>query len=570
MEIPYSSFYEAASLCDTIESAVSLLWALDKQPQRGVAFREQSEPQALLDDVFPDIHNRRTSIALKALVMQRERILYNSFDVPTDTISEERKFLQAICDSDCIRFVKAWLVRHAGWHFSSQGDLRLLLQDMWFLKHDDMPHSVSAFEHVFCSQLRNTFSRGPPHGLIDNQENSVRSFLLQNRGMLRYYGSRDDRRVTMPDTVNGNHMLDAGEVFTLCGSRPTLFFGVSPEFEIALYTLVALAGYNGVRVHLGPFTADINVAIRQGVLCSAFPVLVSSDHGIAENSEEAGGKVFDERTRKALHIIYHPPELCILTRSNHHGFPVRSDWPGLESDAYKSALQESSDESEYFSSDDEIAIAEGALLSCLVIPAFPKEPGSTAASYVSEDDMGVFDTSILGGRDDAKLFGQQNTFSKSVAALDYPLKLQNKGVEPWNCSEINSVPLIDDERPTPTGVQETETAISKKTPATMHNSTVVNECEYETTLHLDSFPEFPSADNHRSHEVMKREEEETSSDPGRERFPCNENARLFLIRSGGKAKGSVRDQNSPSRKHCREEGYMSSHPSKAQKVKILK
>lgn len=56
-----------------------------------------------------------------------------------------------------------------------------------------------------------------------------------------------------------------------------MFVGVSPEFEIALYTMLYVSDTEELEVQLGPYTANIKVYQMAGKIGTAFPELLSVD-----------------------------------------------------------------------------------------------------------------------------------------------------------------------------------------------------------------------------------------------------------------------------------------------------
>ncbi len=58
-----------------------------------------------------------------------------------------------------------------------------------------------------------------------------------------------------------------------------MFVGVSPEFEVALYTMIFIAREEDVEVDLGPYNVRVKVYQLAGKIGTAYPSLLSVDEG---------------------------------------------------------------------------------------------------------------------------------------------------------------------------------------------------------------------------------------------------------------------------------------------------
>jgi len=58
-------------------------------------------------------------------------------------------------------------------------------------------------------------------------------------------------------------------------SLSTMFMGVSPEFELALYTLCFFAGREDNHIHVGPYPVNIKCYRLGNKIGSAFPIAES-------------------------------------------------------------------------------------------------------------------------------------------------------------------------------------------------------------------------------------------------------------------------------------------------------
>tara|TARA_R110002050_G_scaffold273512_2_gene417596 strand:+ start:1999 stop:2439 length:441 start_codon:yes stop_codon:yes gene_type:complete len=142
---------------------------------------------------------------------------------------------------------------------------------MWFALYRRETHNDSSgFEHVFVGEEKD--------GKVTGFHNWIQFFLEERKGKLNYKGyilpKRRGRGAEDPD--GDEHILTVQ--FDWGGESKSLsstFMGVSPEFEVALYTLMFKAGYEENRITLAGFDIKLRcyrIHSRQGdKIGSCFP-----------------------------------------------------------------------------------------------------------------------------------------------------------------------------------------------------------------------------------------------------------------------------------------------------------
>ncbi|ORZ34111.1 Endoribonuclease XendoU [Catenaria anguillulae PL171] len=156
---------------------------------------------------------------------------------------EEKEFIQAVVNTECSRLVLDFVNREGLW----RGDQRMwaeYLHQLWFsLYRRERKNDSSPFEHVFVGEIRN--------GQVIGFHNWVSIFLAERKKLLDYQGFVWPRRRHAKNPTNDTHLLKLQ--FTYKGSlKPicTSLLGVSPEFELMLYTLAFLTDEDRIRCYL--------------------------------------------------------------------------------------------------------------------------------------------------------------------------------------------------------------------------------------------------------------------------------------------------------------------------------
>jgi len=159
-----------------------------------------------------------------------------------------------------IKYLHKYLVAK---HLASPNlrEFKTALNSMWFqLYRRKAENDSSAFEHVFVGEERD--------GKIIGFHNWIQFFLEELKGKLNYLGfilPRRHARGQVGDVPDGDEHVISLQFSWVLGevkSVSTTLIGVSPEFEIALYTLVFLVS--------GEFTEVVLDGFRVGLRCHRF------------------------------------------------------------------------------------------------------------------------------------------------------------------------------------------------------------------------------------------------------------------------------------------------------------
>eukprot|EP00057_Strongylocentrotus_purpuratus_P035399 XP_798998.3 PREDICTED: poly(U)-specific endoribonuclease [Strongylocentrotus purpuratus] len=115
-------------------------------------------------------------------------------------------------------------------HFSSEADFKDFMKTTWFGLYSRSGGTLdsSAFEHTFVGEMKN--------GAVTGFHNWIQFCLQERAGNLNYYGYRSEKQ---PNQL----LLQfnwSGQVKTLS----SIMYGVSPEFELALFSVCFIARPN--------------------------------------------------------------------------------------------------------------------------------------------------------------------------------------------------------------------------------------------------------------------------------------------------------------------------------------
>uniref|UniRef100_A0A1I8GP99 Uridylate-specific endoribonuclease n=1 Tax=Macrostomum lignano TaxID=282301 RepID=A0A1I8GP99_9PLAT len=170
--------------------------------------------------------------------------------VTAEELSENAAFIQACLDTRPMRAAHRFL---AGRGLASQSvrGFAAELDQIWFRMYK---RDSSAFEHVFVGETRSEDGSDSEAASVTGAHNWLQLYLLERAGRLNYFGYY--RRGTAAPGVDGQpglaalkFSLDDGPVKPRGGG----FVGVSPEFELALYTVAFLCcGGQRPQARIGP------------------------------------------------------------------------------------------------------------------------------------------------------------------------------------------------------------------------------------------------------------------------------------------------------------------------------
>lgn len=270
---------------DSLETASSLLWQLDSNRLRPTTdyqldLQERTEGCShdaaavpLVQYINDDVWSRPTFSAFKKLLDNYTAETGVPEVVSHDERGEEDAFLAAICETPCIRFAYEWLAANSNMRCGSMHEFAEMLKRMWFEQYSrDGSRDSSGFEHVFCGEIDD--------GQVKGLHNFVQVFVEEARRNFNYKGYLDIRGEPcyQPPPPNQQMITIRFDWLGKTKSVSSMFVGPSPEFEIALYTMMYVACREELEVDLGPYSTRIKVYQMAGKIGSAFPELVGIDH----------------------------------------------------------------------------------------------------------------------------------------------------------------------------------------------------------------------------------------------------------------------------------------------------
>jgi len=203
--------------------------------------------------------------------------------VTTDEVTENNLFLDAVLETAVMKRAHQYLVSK-GQSSSDLRQFRSQLHLIWFHLYRRERNGVmdsSGFEHVFVGETK---SGNEIYGF----HNWVQFYLQEKNRHLDYKGYKS-REQDMPD--HDDHVLNLQfSWYGLVKPVGSAFIGSSPEFEMALYTIVFLINTErstNVLVNIDQCQMEL-VVIRHGrSLSTAYPKLLSSN---SRHSSQHSGK----------------------------------------------------------------------------------------------------------------------------------------------------------------------------------------------------------------------------------------------------------------------------------------
>lgn len=221
-----------------------MMYSIRKQTRISHLYRRRDRaPKSLFTNVLPAAIYGSTITPFRALLNNYERSTGVAERTTTTEQREIDAFLTAIFNTDVIQSTYNLLYNKG--HFSSEADFKDFMKTTWFGLYSRSGGILdsSAFEHTFVGEMKN--------GAVTGFHNWIQFYLQEMAGNLNYYGYRSEKQ---PNQL----LLQfnwAGQVKTLS----SIMYGVSPEFELALFSVCFIARPND----LCTFTINgHNVAIR--------------------------------------------------------------------------------------------------------------------------------------------------------------------------------------------------------------------------------------------------------------------------------------------------------------------
>ncbi|CAJ1969494.1 unnamed protein product [Cylindrotheca closterium] len=254
----------------SLSDAVQELWKLDVNrltPDRDYSINVQGgkkpywkEDQAE-DPLFTSVDrralNRPTYKTFVALLDNYTSQTGQAERVTSSERKENSDFLNAIMQTAPMQFCHKYLhAKIPDKVSSSQNEFKKLLNKIWFdLYRRAGSLDSSGFEHVFVGEVKN--------GKISGFHNWIQLWMEEQKGDLDYRGYIKPRGRSEAVTDSNDHILTLQ--FSWHGVEKavgTSFIGVSPEFEMALYSMCFLLGEEDNQVFLNTGTDEFELNIK--------------------------------------------------------------------------------------------------------------------------------------------------------------------------------------------------------------------------------------------------------------------------------------------------------------------
>ncbi|XP_062226301.1 uncharacterized protein LOC133924672 [Phragmites australis] len=184
---------------------------------------------------------------------------------------EEVAFIEEIARTASIKYLHQYLVQK-GVASQDYENFKRTLTSLWFdlCGRGGNSSCSSAFEHVFVGEIK---GREQGENEVSGFHNWIQFYLEEAKGNVDYRGYIfPRRRGEWPDSET-QLLTVQFEWHGVLKSVSSTLIGVSPEFEVALYTLCFFVGGEDNRVDIGPYTVNIK-CYRMGhnKIGSAFPI----------------------------------------------------------------------------------------------------------------------------------------------------------------------------------------------------------------------------------------------------------------------------------------------------------
>ncbi|KAG2567761.1 hypothetical protein PVAP13_7NG266400 [Panicum virgatum] len=151
-------------------------------------------------------------------------------------------------------------------------DFKRMLASLWFDLYGTGGNSncSSAFEHVFVGEIK---GRGHGESEVSGFHNWIQFYLEEAKGNVDYQGYIFPRRRGESPDSETQLLTVQFEWHGVLKSVSSTLIGVSPEFEVALYTLCFFVGGEDNWVDIGPYTVNIKCyRLGKNKIGSAFPI----------------------------------------------------------------------------------------------------------------------------------------------------------------------------------------------------------------------------------------------------------------------------------------------------------
>ncbi|KAL3619423.1 hypothetical protein CASFOL_036993 [Castilleja foliolosa] len=179
---------------------------------------------------------------------------------------EEAAFIEEISRTAPVKYLYKYLLAK-GIVSGSYDDFKRTMTSIWFdlYGRGGTSSCSSAFEHVFVGEIKREQQ-------VSGFHNWIQFYLEESKGKVDYQGYIfPRRRGEIPDSETQLLTIQFEWNGVLKSVSSTLI-GVSPEFEMAIYTLCYYVGGEDNHVQLGPYPVNIKCYRLGNKIGSAFPV----------------------------------------------------------------------------------------------------------------------------------------------------------------------------------------------------------------------------------------------------------------------------------------------------------
>ncbi|XP_021765743.1 poly(U)-specific endoribonuclease-B-like [Chenopodium quinoa] len=198
---------------------------------------------------------------------------YNPYEGCKEKVSEEERreqaaFIEEISRTAPIKYLYKYLSK-TGLFTDNYQEFKSMLKDLWFTLYGRGGTSgcSSSFEHVFVGEIK---SRGEQQ--VSGFHNWLQFYLEEAKGKADYQGYILPRRNRQFPDAETQLLTVQFEWNGVLKSLSSMFIGVSPEFELALYTLCFFAGGEDNHIEVGPYPVNIKCYRLGNKIGSAFPI----------------------------------------------------------------------------------------------------------------------------------------------------------------------------------------------------------------------------------------------------------------------------------------------------------
>lgn len=221
------------------------------------------------------LKSRKTFAAFISLLDNYEMSTGVAEVVTAEEVAEMNRFLDAILETKVMKITHEYLVGKK-WSKPTVKDFKSQLYNIWFQLYSRAPGKgpdSCGFEHVFVGESK----RGQE---IMGLHNWVQFYLQEKRSNIDYKGFVARQHKSRPDGDDQvlNLQFSWKDLVKPVGSS---FIGVSPEFEVAVYTIVFLMSQEKITkevVRVEEYELQIVVNRHGRYIGTAYPVLLSSNN----------------------------------------------------------------------------------------------------------------------------------------------------------------------------------------------------------------------------------------------------------------------------------------------------